>query len=117
MSSLKPPFQAINQEELKIQIKNAKLQRIPSRYSDSLWEIIITMLEKDPKNRASANELLQVKNVKLTLRMSKLRNQRLSLLHEIEKLNNKYIELEEKLNLLNQIEKKYKIRNENKLLN
>jgi len=108
MAALKPPFQATNSEQLKIRINTGKLQRIPSKYSDSLWLLIQSMLDKEPSKRPSAENLLASKNVSLTLRLLDLRSERKKLKIESEKLTKKYSTLIQHSDYLCKLERKLK---------
>ena len=77
MARLRPPFTSAcrSEDELFMRIKSGNVGRIPSMYSDSLWECICSMLDKDPKKRPSAGEILKIHNVQLAMRLSKARQQ------------------------------------------
>jgi len=65
LANLKPPFEAENQFNLSIKIKDGNFDRLPNRYSEELMEIIKQMLITDPLKRLTASELLQSKILQL----------------------------------------------------
>ena len=72
MANLRPAFRTAcsSEEELYRKIRTATVQRIPSRYSDSLWKLVQAMLDKDPQKRPTASEILKTHNVEVTMRLS-----------------------------------------------
>ena len=58
LAALKPPFQARNQIQLAMRIKEGKVEKINKRYSEELWRVIIWMLNTNYEKRPSAEELL-----------------------------------------------------------
>ena len=44
LTALKPPFEATNHLALAMKIKSGTIERIPSKYSNDLWEAIKIML-------------------------------------------------------------------------
>ena len=64
---LKVPFEADNISELCYKIKNQKVKCIPSSYSVALLEIIKKMLEINPSNRITAEEIFKIAQEKLRL--------------------------------------------------
>jgi NIMA (never in mitosis gene a)-related kinase len=77
MATLRPAFNSIrrSKNELHDKIRYSKPQRIPAMYSDSLWHCICSMIEKDPKVRPSARELIKVRNVALVLKLESVRRE------------------------------------------
>jgi NIMA (never in mitosis gene a)-related kinase len=77
MATLRPAFNSIrrSKDELHDKIKYSKPQRIPSMYSDALWHCVCSMIEKDPKVRPSARELMKVRNVGLVVRLESVRRE------------------------------------------
>ncbi|XP_069464624.1 serine/threonine-protein kinase Nek2 [Ambystoma mexicanum] len=59
LCSLTPPFTAYNQKILAERIKEGKFARIPFRYSDELYKVIVKMLSLKDYLRPSVDELLQ----------------------------------------------------------
>jgi NIMA (never in mitosis gene a)-related kinase len=59
MASLKPPFNGRDMEDLFKNVQKAKVQPLTHHYSSQLWEFIQLCLQKDPKKRPSAGELLK----------------------------------------------------------
>ena len=64
MCSLRQPFKGKNMEELCEHICNGKIEKISSRYSEELWNMIKMLLEVDVKKRADCNMFLNSKFVK-----------------------------------------------------
>jgi hypothetical protein len=64
MCSLRQPFKGKNMEELCEHICNGKIEKISSRYSEELWNMIKMLLEVDVKKRADCNTFLNSKFVK-----------------------------------------------------
>ena len=64
---LKVPFEADNISELCYKIKSQKVKCIPSSYSVALLEIIKKMLEINPSNRITAEEIFKIAQEKLRL--------------------------------------------------
>ena len=58
MCSLRPPFKGKNYEELCNNICNGKIEKISSRYSNELWEMIKMLLEIDVNKRADCDKIL-----------------------------------------------------------
>jgi NIMA (never in mitosis gene a)-related kinase 2 len=49
LAALRPPFEAANQIALAMKINQGRFSRIPLKYSDSLFEVIRSMLHLDPR--------------------------------------------------------------------
>ena len=64
MCSLRQPFKGKNMEELCDHICSGKIEKISSRYSEELWNMIQMLLEVDIKKRADCNTFLNSKFVK-----------------------------------------------------
>ena len=64
MCSLRQPFKGKNMEELCNHICKGKLEKISSRYSEELWNMIKMLLEVDVEKRADCNTFLNSKFVK-----------------------------------------------------
>ena len=58
MCSLRPPFKGKNFDELCNNICNGKIEKISSRYSDKLWNLITMLLEVDANKRVDCEEIL-----------------------------------------------------------
>ena len=63
MAALRPPFQATNSLSLAMKIKEAKFDRIPSRYSEELWRVITWMLTLSTESRANIDELVALPQI------------------------------------------------------
>ncbi|XP_078505866.1 serine/threonine-protein kinase Nek2 [Lissotriton helveticus] len=59
LCALTPPFTAYNQKMLSEKIKEGRFSRIPFRYSDELYKVIVKMLSLKDYLRPSVDELLQ----------------------------------------------------------
>ena len=65
MAALKPPFSGATAYALSKSILEDKFERIPNdkatyEYSDEMQRVIEWMLKKDPKERASVTDLVNV---------------------------------------------------------
>ena len=60
MACLKPPFVAQNNLSLAMKIKNAKIPKITGNYSSELTRVVKYTLQKNPKDRPSVEELLNI---------------------------------------------------------
>ena len=58
MITLRPPFRAENMEGLYNKVIKGQYHKIPSRYSDDLSDIVKILLQVDPENRPSCNDLI-----------------------------------------------------------
>ena len=63
MAALRPPFKAQNHLSLAMKIKAGKYDRIPSQYSEDLWQTIQWMLSLNQENRASVEDLILLPRV------------------------------------------------------
>ncbi|OHS97517.1 AGC family protein kinase [Tritrichomonas foetus] len=113
MAALMTPFQGTDQKVLKANIQSAQLQRFSSRYSDSLWNIVSWMLEKDPMKRPNVHQILEYRNVALTLNTNRIRKE-LGIVrektHELQILMEK---LRERERIVNETEKRIRRGSEN----
>lgn len=100
MAELSPPFMSPDEKILAQQVKKEQPKRIPSCYSDSLMDVLLLMLEKDPVKRPSVKELLTNKYIKLTLRMTQIQKERDKLRRETESLKIKKAHLQSVLKKL-----------------
>jgi len=57
LAALRPPFEATNAVSLAMKVNTGKFPRIPSKYSDSLFDSIKMMLQLDPKARPRIEDL------------------------------------------------------------
>ena len=75
MAALRPPFKAQSHLSLALKIKAGKYDRIPSQYSEDLWQTIQWMLSLSQENRASVEDLIKLPKVQQILpACSKLRS-------------------------------------------
>jgi serine/threonine protein kinase len=75
MAALRPPFKAQNHLSLAMKIKAGKYDRIPSQYSEDLWQTIQWMLSLNQESRASVEDLILLPRVQQILPVnSKLRS-------------------------------------------
>ena len=58
MCCLRPPFKGRTTDELCDNICNGKIEKISSRYSDDLWNLITMLLEVDTNKRPDCNSIL-----------------------------------------------------------
>jgi serine/threonine protein kinase len=57
LAALRPPFEAANAVSLAVKINQGRFARIPSRYSDSLFDVIRQMIQLDPRRRPRVEDL------------------------------------------------------------
>lgn len=58
MAAQRPPFTAVDVQTLYKKIMAGYFPRIPSCYSNELWEVITSLLKTNPLDRPSASDLL-----------------------------------------------------------
>lgn len=96
MATLRPVFRTAthSKEELYYNIKTFEVPRISRTYSNALWSLISSMLEKDPQKRPSASDILQIPDVQVMMKLSTarqelktIRNKRKALHSMTEELN------------------------------
>lgn len=68
MVALRPPFQASNHLELARKIIAGDAERIPTRYSEDLQQVVGWMIQKDAEKRPSVDELIELPKIQLRLR-------------------------------------------------
>lgn len=68
MAALRPPFKANSHLQLAMKIKAGKYDRIPTHYSEELWEAIQWMVTLCQDKRASIDELMTMPRVKQVLK-------------------------------------------------
>ena len=59
MASLKPPFRAKDMEGLYKKVMEGKVIRIPTKFTNNLFKIVLLLLQVNPEKRPSCAELLQ----------------------------------------------------------
>lgn len=105
MAALEPPFRGNSQEMLKRNILYSPVTRFSRKYySESLWKIVSWMLEKDPKKRPNVKQILEYRNVALTLKLSKVRNELKIIRKKTVELKDKYEKLQLKPDLNEKID-------------
>ena len=57
LAALRPPFDASNAVSLALKVNQGRFPRLPARYSRQLMDIIISMLQVDPRKRPNIDEL------------------------------------------------------------
>lgn len=57
LCALRPPFEAANAVSLAVKINAGRFSRIPSKYSDGLFDIIRQMIQLDPRRRPRVEDL------------------------------------------------------------
>jgi NIMA (never in mitosis gene a)-related kinase len=77
MAALRPPFNSIlrSEEELKRNITTLTPRKLPSAYSEALTSCVFMMLDKDPLKRPSAEDLLGMRHIHITVRTTQVRRE------------------------------------------
>ena len=65
MSTFQIPYKAQNNMAMAMKIKNSKLDRIPSKYSNELFRVICWCLSKNFEERPSVDDLLNLPQISL----------------------------------------------------
>jgi NIMA (never in mitosis gene a)-related kinase len=71
LAALRPPFEATNAVSLAMKVNTGKFPRIPSKYSDALFDSIKMMLQLDPKARPRIEELESLPGLTIAMNNSK----------------------------------------------
>ena len=95
MCCLRPPFKGKNLDELCENICNGKIEKISSRYSDDLWNLIKMLLEVDVNKRVDCNYILNCNFIK----------EKINEISEIYNDNN-YLKIDDDTSMLDTIEYK-----------
>lgn len=80
-----------------MKIKSGKLDRIPSMYSDDLWNIITSMIKQDPDRRPSVEELQTHPQIQVRVKEWKIKQHR-------ESMKRKEYELQKRVHLVKEKE-------------
>lgn len=72
MASLKPPFEANNAISLAMKIKAGKFNRIPLKYSESLFEVIKSMIQVESFKRPRIDEIMKLSSLQNGLARAQL---------------------------------------------
>lgn len=97
LANLNPPFMGSG-PILKERITKDSIKRIPEMYSDSLMNLILMCLVRDPANRPTILEILEYRTLKTTIKMLELKVKRKYYLEETNKLRNRKMALMKELN-------------------
>lgn len=100
MATLRPPFIACNEHQLREQIMNKRLDRIPEQYSEELWRIIQKMLEKNESRRWDVNQIASSRMVAITAETITLKNKRAALREKAERTRSECSALRQKIRSL-----------------
>ena len=73
MLSLRAPFEATNQIQLAYKIKLGKIERIPSHYSDEIFQVVQSMISLDPQRRPSVKHLMKHPRISFVIRQLEVR--------------------------------------------
>lgn len=74
LTTLNPPFEAKNHVSLALKIKAGKVDKINSKYSEDLWNVITWMLSVDHHFRPSIDELLNLPQISIRLKERKIKD-------------------------------------------
>lgn len=108
MAALSPPFNGLGADALKQNIQSSSIQRFSSRYSNALWGMVNWMLEKDPARRPTVLEILEFRNVALTLKMNSVHRELSIVREKTKELHNKMEKLRERERIIFESESKFK---------
>lgn len=106
LTTFNPPFEAKNHLSLAIKIKNGKIERINSRYSEELSRVINWLLFVNQDKRPSIEDLLNLPHVSLRLRERRLKDTMTKLKKIEDNLKQKENDLISKENELKEKEKR-----------
>ena len=109
MASLQPPFVAQNHLSLAMKIKNGKVPKVGGRYSSELARVVNYTLQKNPKDRPSVEELLNIPQISIRLRQKRLQDNQAILNKREEELQKKEKYLKRKEEELKQAKDKIKL--------
>ena len=73
ITTFNPPFEAKNQIQLSLKIKSGKINKINIRYSDDLWKVIKWMINVNPFDRPSSDDLLNIPQVSIRIKEMKIK--------------------------------------------
>ena len=59
MVTLKPPFRAENMEGLYNKVIKGQFAKINEKYSNDLWDILVSLLQVHPENRPNCDQILK----------------------------------------------------------
>ena len=96
MANLTPPFVASNHLSLALKIRDGKYERVPELYSEELMRVITWMIKKDPKERPSVEDLLNLPNVSIRLREKNMKKHMSQIDKVSKELEKKQKELDQK---------------------
>ncbi len=96
IAALRPPFEAGNQLALAMKIKNGRFDRLPLRYSEELQRVLSHMIRTNPEERPRAEDLLNIPQIAIRIKESKLKDSYSHLKRKDETLLSKQRELAEK---------------------
>jgi len=68
LAALVPPFEATTQVALAMRIREGRINRLPSRYSDELNRAVQRMLQHEQALRPTVDDLLQLRPIALIMR-------------------------------------------------
>ena len=108
MADLNPPFMIPDEEKLKRMIRSGQQRKIPSMYSQDLWNVICMMLEKDPAKRPTVLDLLKMKYIALFKTMNDIQKERAKYKEETAKLQSKLRALTKEYNEGTEVEGRVK---------
>ncbi|CDW71297.1 serine threonine-protein kinase nek2 [Stylonychia lemnae] len=113
LAALKTPFEATNQIQLAMKIKEGKINRIPQQYSDELFRVIQQMMTQNFEKRPSVDDLMMHPQISKNIKENFIKDKISSVKREEEKImsNEKYVkqkeqEILEKLRELEEEEKR-----------
>ena len=122
ITTFNPPFEAKNQIQLGLKIKSGIFDKINNKYSDDLWKVIKWMINVDPINRPSSDDLLNIPQVSIRLKEMKIKENLIKIKiyennlkckeRDLENLEKRLLEREKKI-----LEKENELNEREKMLN
>eukprot|EP00347_Sterkiella_histriomuscorum_P012471 403368448 len=96
LASLRAPFEATNQIQLAMKIKNGKFDRIPNQYSDELFRVIQQMMTLDQLKRPSVDEIMIHPQISKNIKENFIKDKYTSIKREEEKIMSNENQIKEK---------------------
>ena len=122
ITTFNPPFEAKNHIQLSLKIKSGKIDKINIKYSDDLWKVIKWMINVNPINRPSSDDLLNIPQVNIRIKEMKIKENLIKIKiyednlkskqKDLENMEKRLLEREKKI-----VEKECELNEKEKMLN